>query len=143
MEEELKYHLDDDVPAGEKFDVRVFSSWFSLWPPPWSLWWSVTPWGFPSRRWRPCQRTFVLCGVMTVLQVRFGHRFPIQDRSGRTLVGPVPAHGFRGSVLGHVAALLRTSLEMGMLLGGALVMALAVSGLILTGKALHPSSTAC
>lgn len=131
MDEELKYHLDDDVPAGENLmygfqQLVLFVASAVVMP-------VVVGYalGLPQAEVAAMlQRTFVLCGVMTVLQVRFGHRFPIQDGpaglwSGLFLL-MVSAAPSLGISLHH----LRTSLEMGMLLGGALVMLLAVTGLI-------------
>ena len=80
MEEELKYHLDDDVPAGENLmygfqQLVLFVASAVVMP-------VVVGYALglsQSEVAAMLQRTFVLCGVMTVLQVRFGHRFPIQD----------------------------------------------------------------
>lgn len=131
MDEELKYHLDDDVPAGENLmygfqQLVLFVASAVVMP-------VVVGYALglsQSEVAAMLQRTFVLCGVMTVLQVRFGHRFPIQDGpaglwSGLFLLMVSAAPSLHMS-LPH----LRTSLEMGMLLGGALVMVLAVTGLI-------------
>lgn len=133
MEEELKYRLDDDVPAGENLmygfqQLVLFVASAVVMP-------VVVGYALglsQSEVAAMLQRTFVLCGVMTVLQVRFGHRFPIQDGPAGLWSGLFLLMVSAAPSLGMSLPCLRTSLEMGMMLGGALVMALAVSGLILT-----------
>ena len=82
QERRLKYQLDDKVPAGENmmyaFQQTVLFVASAVVMP------VVVGYALglsQSEVAATLQRTFVLCGVMTFLQVRFGHRFPIQERS--------------------------------------------------------------
>ena len=76
------------------------------------------------------QRTFVLCGVMTLLQVRYGHRFPIQDGPAGLWSGLFLTMAATLPALGKTLPELRTDLEMGMMIGGGVVVLLAVTGVI-------------
>ena len=74
------------------------------------------------------QRTFVLCGVMTLLQVRYGHRFPIQDGPAGLWSGLFLTMAATLPALGKTLPELRTDLEMGMMIGGGVVVLFAATG---------------
>lgn len=76
------------------------------------------------------QSTFVLCGVMTLLQLRWGHQFPIQDGPAGLWAGLVLAMAISMPSLGKSLAVLRTDLETGVVIGGIVVILLGASGLI-------------
>lgn len=131
MENQLKYQLDDKVPFGENLmygfqQVVLFVASAVVMP-------VVVGYalGLPQAEVAAMlQRTFVLCGVMTLLQVRWGHRFPIQDGPAGLWSGLFLLMVSAAPSLNLSLGALRTDLEMGMLLGGAVVMILAASGLI-------------
>lgn len=76
------------------------------------------------------QRTFVLCGITSYLQVKLGHTYPIIDGpaglwASMLIVMAVSASGME-SDLGD----LRTDLQMGIMIAGIVVVLLAVTGLV-------------
>ena len=75
-------------------------------------------------------RTFFFCGVLSILQTRFGHRYPIIDGpSGLWLSVWINLANVTSALGGDLAAL-RTHLELGMIIGGGFVIALGFSGLL-------------
>ncbi|MCL2110966.1 MAG: purine/pyrimidine permease [Clostridiales bacterium] len=73
-------------------------------------------------------RTFFLCGVLSILQTRFGHGYPIIDGpSGLWLSVWISLAAVTSAMGGDLAAL-RAHLEFGMIVAGALVVALGFSG---------------
>lgn len=78
------------------------------------------------------QRTFFLCGFVTILQLAFGHRFPIFDGPAGLWSGLLIVIAGSTLQLGESLSVLRTDLEMGIMISGFFVMALAFFGLIPT-----------
>lgn len=76
------------------------------------------------------QSTFVLCGVMTLLQLKWGHQFSIQDGPAGLWAGLILAMAISMPALGKSLEVLRTDLETGVVAGGLVVMLLGASGLI-------------
>jgi len=73
-------------------------------------------------------RTFFICGVLCILQTRFGHRYPIIDGpSGMWLTVWIGLASVASVMHGDMAAL-RAHIEFGMLIAGLFVMALGFSG---------------
>ena len=73
-------------------------------------------------------RTFILCGVMSILQTRFGHRYPIIDGpSGLWLTVWIGLANVVASMNGDMIAL-RTHLELSMIIAGVCVIVLGLSG---------------
>ena len=73
-------------------------------------------------------RTFFLCGIMSILQTRFGHRYPIIDGpSGLWLTVWIGLANVVASMQGDLAAL-RTHLELAMIIAGVCVIILGLSG---------------
>ena len=131
VENGLKYQLDDRVPFGENMmygfqQIVLFVASAVVMPVVVGYALGLAPAAVAAM----LQRTFVLCGVMTLLQVRWGHRFPIQDGPAGLWSGLFLLMVSSAPALGISLESLRTDLEMGMLLAGILVMALAASGLI-------------
>ncbi|MEY8367902.1 purine/pyrimidine permease [Anaerovoracaceae bacterium 42-11] len=127
----LKYRLDDAVPFGENLmygfqQIVLFVASAVVMP-------VVVGYALGLSQAEVAamlQRTFVLCGVMTLLQLRWGHRFPIQDGPAGLWSGLFLLMVSSALALGISLGVLRTNLEMGMLLAGVMVMALSASGLI-------------
>nr|WP_305146662.1 purine/pyrimidine permease [Anaerovorax odorimutans] len=76
------------------------------------------------------QRTFFLCGITSYLQVKLGHTYPIIDGpaglwASMFIVMAVSASGTQSGLAG-----LRISLQTGIVIAGAIVMILAVTGLV-------------
>ena len=76
------------------------------------------------------QRTFFLCGFVTLLQLILGHRFPIFDGPAGLWSGLLIVIAGSNLQLGESLEILRTDLEMGFLISGVFVMTLAIFGLI-------------
>ena len=76
------------------------------------------------------QRTFFLCGVMTFLQVKWGHGFPIQDGPAGLWSGMYISLAGITTAAGGDLGNLRASLECALLICGIYVMLLVSTGLI-------------
>lgn len=129
--QDLKYQLSDDVPAGENLmyafqQTVLFVASAVVMPVVAGFALGLTEMEVAAA----LQRTFVLCGVMTFLQVRWGHRFPIQDGPAGLWSGLFILMSSTMPALGMPLSQLRTSLEMGLLIAGGCIMLLAVSGWI-------------
>jgi len=75
-------------------------------------------------------RTFFICGILCILQTRFGHRYPIIDGpSGLWLTVWISLASVTSAMGGDLAAL-RMHLMFGMLVSGAFVIILGFSGLM-------------
>jgi xanthine/uracil permease len=73
-------------------------------------------------------RTFFLCGVLSILQQRFGHRYPIIDGpSGLWLTVWISLVSFTGAMGGDLAGL-RMHLELGLVISGVFLIVLGLSG---------------
>ncbi|MCI8608088.1 MAG: purine/pyrimidine permease [Firmicutes bacterium] len=127
----MKYKLDDNVPAGENLmyafqQVVLFVASAVVMP-------VVVGYALGLSQGEVAttlQRTFVLCGVMTLLQVNFGHRFPIQDGPAGLWSGLFLIMAATMPTLGMTLPLLRGSLELGLLIAGGFIMILSITGLI-------------
>ena len=76
------------------------------------------------------QRTFFLCGVVTLLQLSFGHRYPIIDGPAGLWASMLIVMCLVVSEMGGSLGELRRDLQLGILIAGGLVVLLAASGLI-------------
>ncbi len=76
------------------------------------------------------QRTLVLCGVMSALQTCFGPRYPIMDGPAGLWSGLLILMASSMTTFGKDLSVLRTDLETGMMVAGALIMLLVVIGLM-------------
>lgn len=76
------------------------------------------------------QRTFFLCGVMTFVQVKWGHGFPIQDGPAGLWSGMFISLAGIATASGGSMAELRTNLEGALIICGIYVMLLVCTGLL-------------
>lgn len=76
------------------------------------------------------QRTFFLCGVMSIIQTRFGHRYPIVDGPSGLWMGILLSLTSAASAFGGDMAVLRTDLEGGMIVAGIVVIVIGVTGFV-------------
>jgi len=75
-------------------------------------------------------RTFFFCGLLSILQTRFGHRYPIIDGpSGLWLTVWINLASVTSALGGDLAAL-RTNIVFGMMVAGLFVIVLGFSGLM-------------
>lgn len=73
-------------------------------------------------------RTIFLCGVLSIIQTRFGHRYPIIDGPSGMWITVLLNLGAITSSLGGDLAELRTNITLGMLISGVLLILLGLSG---------------
>lgn len=76
------------------------------------------------------QRTFILCGFISILQVKFGHGYPILEAPAGFWVGIMTLMAGLAPAAGKELSELRTDLEGGLITAGIVVMAITVAGLI-------------
>lgn len=76
------------------------------------------------------QRTFVLSGVISILQTRFGHGYPMVDGPAGLWMGVIVAMAVSAGASGGNLGSLRASIELGMIFGGAVLMLLGAAGLV-------------
>ncbi len=76
------------------------------------------------------QRTFFVSGVLSILQVKFGHGFPIIEAPAGLWTGILTLMAGLAPALGKDLPSLRTDLEGGVLIAGVVVMMIAAAGLI-------------
>lgn len=76
------------------------------------------------------QRTFVLTGGVSILQALFGHRFPIIDGPAGLWMGLLIILAGASTAFGKDLAVLRTDLELGMIIAGAMVVIVGLTGLM-------------
>lgn len=72
------------------------------------------------------QRTFFLCGVISILQTRFGHRYPIIDGPAGLWAAVFILMTGKMTEFHKSPELLRTDLELGMIIAGIVVTALVI-----------------
>lgn len=131
MKNQLKYQLDDVVPKGELFVYSIqhliyFAAGTVVLPIAVGLHLGLTQGEIAEL----LQRTFLLCGILSYLQVKLGHRYPIIEGpaglwSSMMIVMAVSTVGIGGE-LGK----LRGDLQMGIMIAGGIVLLLAVTGLM-------------
>lgn len=76
------------------------------------------------------QRTFLLCGLASFLQVVWGHRFPIFEGPAGMWYGVYITLAISAPSLGKPIEVLRTDIEMGLLIAGAVCIFLGAVGLV-------------
>lgn len=76
------------------------------------------------------QRTFLLSGGVSILQAVLGHRFPIIDGPAGLWMGLLIILAGAASSFGKDLAILRTDLELGMIVAGVMVIIVGLSGLM-------------
>lgn len=76
------------------------------------------------------QRTFVLSGAASILQALFGHRYPIVDGPAGLWMGVIVAMATTIQSSGGNLATLRVSLQLGMIVGGVILVLLGAFGLV-------------
>ena len=73
-------------------------------------------------------RTFFICGILCILQTRFGHRYPIIDGPSGMWLTVMIGLASVTSAMGGDFAVLRTQLTLGMIISGLIVVGLGFSG---------------
>ena len=86
------------------------------------------------------QRTFLLSGIISIMQVKFGHGYPIIEAPAGLWAGIMTLMAGLAPAIGKDLSVLRTDLEGGLLIAGMVVMLLTITGLIPTiAKLFTPS----
>lgn len=131
MNNEIKYQLGDTVPQRENFllalqHVIFFVASAVVMP-------VVVGYALGLSQTEVAdtlQRTFFLCGVVSILQAALGHRYPIIDGPAGLWSGLLILMAGTVGSLGKSAEILRTDLETGMLIGGTVIVLLVILGLM-------------
>ncbi|MDF3000419.1 MAG: hypothetical protein K0Q48_538, partial [Bacillota bacterium] len=76
------------------------------------------------------QRTFFVSGILSILQAKFGHGFPIIEAPAGLWTGILTLMAGLAPAVGKDLPTLRTDIEGGLLISGAVVMIIAITGLI-------------
>lgn len=76
------------------------------------------------------QRTFLLSGLISILQVTLGHRYPIVDGPAGLWSGLLIVLTKSATAFGKDLSILRTDLELGMIIAGIIIILLVVLGLM-------------
>lgn len=76
------------------------------------------------------QRTFLLSGGVSILQAIFGHRYPIIDGPAGLWMGLLIILAGSATAFGKDLAILRTDLEIGMIVAGIMVIIVGLTGLM-------------
>lgn len=76
------------------------------------------------------QRTFLLSGIVSILQVTLGHRYPIIDGPAGLWMGMLIILSGSATAFGKELSVLRSDLELGMLIAGVVVILIGISGLM-------------
>ena len=76
------------------------------------------------------QRTFFLSGLVSLLQVTLGHRYPIADGTAGLWAGLLTILTNSSTAFGKELSVLRSDLQLGMIIAGIIVVLLALSGLM-------------
>ncbi|MGN0658801.1 MAG: uracil-xanthine permease family protein [Emergencia sp.] len=131
MTEEIRYKLDDKVPERENVlyacqHVIFFVASAVVMP-------VVAGYALGLSQAEVAdtlQRTLVLCGVVSILQTALGHRYPIIDGPAGLWAGLLILMAGTCESFGKSAGVLRTDLETGMIIGGAVIILLVILGLM-------------
>lgn len=76
------------------------------------------------------QRTFIWCGIASFLQCRWGHGFPIFEGPAGMWYGILITLATTAPAMGKSLAVLRTDIELGLIIAGACCLALGLTGLV-------------
>jgi xanthine/uracil permease len=75
------------------------------------------------------QRTFILCGIVSILQAVWGHRFPIMEGPAGLWYGLLITLATSAPSLGKSLEVLRTDIEMGFIVAGLVCIIIGVTGM--------------
>lgn len=76
------------------------------------------------------QRTFLLSGGISILQALFGHRYPIIDGPAGLWMGLLIILSSSATAFGKDLAVLRTDMELGMIIAGIMVIIVGLTGVM-------------
>jgi xanthine/uracil permease len=76
------------------------------------------------------QRTFILCGVASILQAAWGHKFPMMEGPAGLWYGIIITLAVAAPALGKPLAVLRTDIELGFMIAGSVCVLLGITGLV-------------
>ncbi len=127
----LRYGLDDAIPAREMvfYALQHFAYFLAntaILPVIVGGYLGLSPMELATL----VQRTFILCGLVSILQVLFGHRFPVMEGPSGLWYGVLITLALAAPDLGKPLDVLRTDIEAGFLAAGAVCIVLGVTGLV-------------
>lgn len=131
MKEKLKYGLEDHVPKGEVWlytlqHIIYFAAGTVVLPIAVGIHLGLDQ----TQIAEFLQRTFFLCGITTLLQIKLGHLYPIIDGPAGLWASMMIVMAVSTADMGGEMGELRRNLEMGMLVAGAVIVLLVVTGLM-------------
>ena len=132
MKEKLKYGLEDHVPKGEFFvytlqHIIYFAAGTVVLPIAVGIHLGLEQIQIAEL----LQRTFFLCGVTTLLQIKLGHLYPIIDGPAGLWASMMIVMAVSTADMGGQMGDLRRNLALGILIAGTIIMVLAATGLML------------
>lgn len=130
-ENQLKYGLDDKVPSAELGlytlqHIIYFAAGTVVLPIAVGIYLGLGQAEIAGF----LQRTFLLCGIMTLLQVKLGHGYPIIDAPAGLWASMFIIMAASAQSMGRDLGMLRMNLELGVMIAGGVVVLLAATGLI-------------
>ncbi|MDO4517898.1 MAG: purine/pyrimidine permease, partial [Bacillota bacterium] len=133
MDNKLKYHLTDRVPAHETIlyamqHMVYFAAGTVVLPIAVGIALGLNQVEMATF----LQRTFILCGITTLIQLRWGHTYPIIDGPAGLWASIMIVMSSAAADMGSSAEKLCTDLEMGAIIAGVVVMIIAATGFINT-----------
>ena len=123
MKEKLKYGLEDHVPKGEFFvytlqHIIYFAAGTVVLPIAVGIHLGLEQIQIAEL----LQRTFFLCGVTTLLQIKLGHLYPIIDGPAGLWASMMIVMAVSTADMGGQMGDLRRNLELGILIAGTIIM---------------------
>lgn len=127
----MLYDLEDKVPAGQSVIYGVqylvyFLAGSAIMPVIIGAYLGLDQAGIAQM----LQRTFLLSGGVSILQAILGHRYPIIDGPAGLWMGLLIILAETCTSFGQDLAVLRTNMEVGMIIAGIMVIIVALTGLV-------------
>ncbi|MDX2480117.1 MAG: purine/pyrimidine permease [Desulfuromusa sp.] len=127
----LRYGLDDSLPPGELIlhsfqHLAYFLANTAILPVVVGSYLGLTPPELASL----LQRTFILCGVVSILQAIWGHRFAVMEGPAGLWYGVLIMLATSAESMGKSLPVLRTDIEMGFIVAGVVCVVLGLTGMV-------------
>lgn len=127
----LRYGLDDSLPLSELLlhalqHLAYFLANAAILPVVVGSYLGLTPPELASL----LQRTFILCGVVSILQAVWGHRFAVMEGPAGLWYGVLIMLATSADAMGKSLAVLRTDIEMGFIIAGIVCIVLGATKMV-------------
>lgn len=119
LDSDLRYGLDDSLPLSELIlyafqHLAYFLANAAILPVVVGAYLGLTPPELASL----LQRTFILCGIVSIMQTLWGHRFAVMEGPAGLWYGLLIMLASSADVMGKPLVVLRTDIEMGFIVAG-------------------------